>query len=68
MEFIWGKGGGMVDWLLRIVYEESLVSYIGRSCLIEVGYKSRLWTRCNHDCEKFCLWELVNLLWLRSIN
>ena len=30
----------IVDWLLRIVYEESL-SDIGRACLMEVGYKSR---------------------------
>ena len=52
----------IVDWLLRILYEESLVSDIGRAYLMEVGYKSRWWTRCNHDCEKFCLWELVNLL------
>ena len=44
MEFICGKGGvmygGLVDWLLRIVYEESLVSDIGRACLMEVGYNS----------------------------
>ena len=31
----------IVDWLLRIVSEESLVSEIGRACLMEVGYKSR---------------------------
>ena len=49
------------------MYEESLVSDIGRTCLIEVGYKSR-WARCNHVCDKFGLWELVNLLWLRNIN
>ena len=24
--------------------------------------------RCNYVCEKFCLRELVNLLWLRNIN
>ena len=29
----------IVDWSLRIVYEESLVSDIGRECLMEVGYK-----------------------------
>ena len=29
----------IVDWLLRIVYEESPVSDIGRACLVEVGYK-----------------------------
>ena len=28
----------IVDWLLRIVYEESLISDIGRACLMEVGY------------------------------
>ena len=52
----------IVDWLLRIMYEESLVSDIGRACLMEVGYKSRWWERYNHVCEKFGLWELVNLL------
>ena len=58
----------IVDWHLRIVYEESLVSDIGRACLMEVGYKSRWWARCNHVCDKFGMWELVNLLWLRNIN
>ena len=24
--------------------------------------------RYNHVCDKFGLWELVNLLWLRNIN
>ena len=45
----------VVDWLLRIVYEESLVSDIGRAYLMEVGYKSRRWARCNHICEMFGL-------------
>ena len=48
----------IVHWLRRIVYEESLVSDNGRACLREVGYKSR----CIHVCDKFGLWELVNLL------
>ena len=54
----------IVDWLLRTIYEESLVSDIGRACLMEVGYKSRY----NHVSDKFGLWELVNFLWLRNIN
>ena len=58
----------IVDWLLRIVYEESLVSDIGKVCLMEVGYKSRWWARCNHAYDKFGLWELVNLLLLKNIN
>ena len=58
----------IVDWLLGIVYEKSLVSDIGRACLMEVGYKSRWWARCNHVCDKFGLWELVYLLWLMSIK
>ena len=63
------KGGEcFVDCLLRIVYEESLISDIGRACLMEVGYKYRWWARCNHVCDKFGLWGLVNLLWLRNIN
>ena len=35
---------------------------------MEVGYKSGWWARCNHVCDKFGLWELVNRLWLRNIN
>ena len=58
----------IVDWLIRIVYEESLVSDIGGACLMEVGYKSRWWATSNHVCDKFGLWELVNLLWLRNNN
>ena len=58
----------IVVWLLRIVYKGSLVSDIRRACLMEVGYKSRWWARCNHVCDKFGLWELVNLLWLDNIN
>ena len=57
----------IVDWLLRIMYKESLVSDIGRACLMEIGYNSRWWARCNHVCEKFGLWEL-NLLWFRNIS
>ena len=38
-----------------------MVSDIGRTCLMEVGYKSRWWARCNHVCNKFGLWELVNM-------
>ena len=53
---------------LRIVYEESMAADIGRAWLMEVGYKSRWWPRCNHVCEKFDLWEPVNLLWFRDIN
>ena len=58
----------MVDWLLRIVYEESMISDIGRACLMEIVYKSKWWARCKHVCEKFGLWELVNLIWLRNIS
>ena len=46
------------------MYEESLVSDIGRACLMEVGHKSRWWARFNYVCDKFGLWEMVNLLWL----
>ena len=59
---------GIVDWLLRIVYEDNLVSDIGRKCMTEIGYKSRWWARCNHVCDKFGLRELVNLPWLRNIS
>ena len=64
--FVERKVKCIVDWLLSIVYEGSLISDIGRACLMEVGYKSRWWARCNHVCEKFGMWELVNLIWHRN--
>ena len=55
----------MVKWMLKVVFKENLVSEIGRACLIEIGCKSRWWSRCRHICSKFGLIELVNLIWLR---
>ena len=52
----------MVKWMLRVVFEENMVSEIGRACLVEIGCKSRWWARCRHICSKFGLKELVNLI------
>ena len=30
---------GTVEWLLKIVYKEGMVSDIGRACLRDIGYK-----------------------------
>ena len=43
----------MVDWLLRIVYKESMVSDIGRACLREIGHRSRWCARYNRLCERY---------------
>ena len=51
----------MVKWMLKFVVEEKLVSEIERACLIELGYKSRWWSRCRYICSKFGLFELINL-------
>ena len=56
----------MVKWMLKVVFEENLVSEIGRACLIELECKPRWWSRCRHMCSKFGLFELVNLIWLRE--
>ena len=58
----------MVKWMLKVVFEENLVSEIGRACLIELGCKSRWWSQCRHICSKFGLFELVNLIWLREVS
>ena len=58
----------MVKWILRVVFEENLMSEIGRACLVEIGCKSRWWARCRHICSKFGLIELVNLIWLRDAS
>ena len=53
----------MVKWMLKVVFEENLVSEIGRACLIELGCKSRWWSRCRHICSKFGLVERSELEW-----
>ena len=58
----------MVKWMLNVVFEENLVSDIGRACFIEIRCKSRWWSRCRHICSKFGLFELVNLIWLRKVS
>ena len=58
----------MGKWMLRVVFEENLVSEIGRACLIKLGCKSRWWARCRHIRSKFGLFELINLIWLREVN
>ena len=58
----------MLKWMLRVVFEENLVSEIGRTCLIEIGCKSRWWLRCRHIWSKFGLLALVNLIWQREVS
>ena len=58
----------MVKWMLKVMFEENVVSEIGRACLIELGCKPRWWSRCRHICSKFGLFELVNLIWLRKVS
>ena len=58
----------MVEWMLRVVLEDNLMSKIGRACLIETGCKSRWWARCRHICSKLELMELVNLVILRDVS
>ena len=53
--------------MLKVVFEENLVSEIGRACLIELGCKSRWWSPCRHIC-RFGVFELVNLIWLREVS
>ena len=38
----------IVDWMLRVLFQDNLMSEIGRTCLIETGCKSRLWARCRY--------------------
>ena len=65
MEFFCRKRGERHGGLVaRIIYEENIVSVIGRACLMEYGFKCRWWARCNYLCEKFGMRELVDLLWL----
>ena len=53
---------------LDVERSENMVSEIGRACLIEIGCKSRWWSRCRHICSKSGLSELVNLICLREVS
>ena len=33
----------MVKLMLRVLFEDNLMSEIGRACLVEIGCKSRWW-------------------------
>ena len=57
-----------MKWMLRVVFEENMVSEIGRACLIEIGCNSRWWSRCRHICSKSGLLDLVNLICLREVS
>ena len=58
----------MVKWMLKVVFEDNLVSEIERACLIELGCNSRWWSRSRHICSKFGLFELLNLICLREVS
>ena len=58
----------IVKWVLKVVFEENMVSEIGRSCLIGIGCQSRWWSRCRHICSESELLELVNLICLREVS
>ena len=58
----------MMWCLLRIVYEQSMISDIERACLSEIGHKSGWCAEYNHLCEKLSLRRLVDLLRLRNIS
>ena len=57
-----------MKWMLRVVFEENMVSEIGRACLIEIGCKSRWWSKCRHICSTAGLLELVNLICLGEVS
>ena len=67
----WKSQAGLLyadDLCLMVSSEEDrkVIMEKVNECVVE--YKSRWWARCNHVCDKFGLWELVNLLWLRRIT
>ena len=58
----------IVKLMLKVVFEENMVSEIGKVCLTEIGCESRWWSRCRHICSKFGLLGLVNLICLREVR
>ena len=53
MEYFGRKRVANMKWMLIVLFEENLMSEIGRACLVEIGCKSIWWSRCRHICRKF---------------
>ena len=58
----------MCDQLMRIVFDNSVLSEIGRACLIEIGGRSRWWARMRHICTREKFNDLVNLICLGDVS
>ena len=58
----------MSGQLMRIVFDNSVISEIGRACLIEIGGRSRWWARMRHICTREKLSDLVNLICLGDVS
>ena len=58
----------MCDQLMRIVFDNSVISELGRACLIEIGGRSRWWARMRHICTREKFSDLVNLICLVDVS
>ena len=57
----------MCDQLMRIVFDNSVISEIGRACFIEIG-GARWWARMRHICTREKFSDLVNLIRLGDVS
>ena len=57
-----------LDWMRRIIFEEGLVSQIGRATAAELGTVSKWWRRVDEIANMVGLEDLMNILALKFVN
>ena len=58
----------MFNWMIRVIFDVSVVAEIGRACLVEMGARSRWWARMRHLCHKFGMEDLLNLICVADMS
>ena len=66
--FLEREAKSKIEWIRRVIFEENIMSEIGRACILEIGFKSKWWKREKFLCNKFEFNDMVNLLILRLLN
>ena len=57
-----------LDWMRRVIFENGIVSRIGRACVAELGTKSKWWRRVDEIANMIGLDKWMNVIALKRVN
>ena len=66
--FLEREAKSKIEWARRIIFEENIMSEIGRASILEIGFKSKWWKRVKFLCKKFMFNDFVNVLCIRLLS